>query len=325
MIPEKPLTIASRQSPLAQRQARLVREMLARAMALSVNDTRDYLKIETFLTQGDKRLAGSLAQIGGKGLFTKEIEQALLLGEADIAVHSMKDMPAEMPDGLVCAATPVRENPLDAFISPLASSPWDLPENAIVGTASVRRAAQVLQRRPDLRIVPLRGNVGTRLRKLEEGQADATFLAEAGLQRLENDEVARTVLEAEEMLPAVGQGVLCVQVREGQSELLKALKRINCPTTELCSTAERAFLVTLDGSCQTPIAGLATLDGDTLTMRVQLLSLDGKDVINRTETVTFDSDDHAARLDTAQHMGSTLAREIYDEAPASIRDLVAKS
>ena len=296
--------------------------MLARAMDLSVSDARDRLKIETFVTQGDKRLAGSLAAIGGKGLFTKEIEDALLERQADIAVHSMKDMPAEMPEGLIIGAVPGREDPRDAFISTMAKTPWEMPQEAVVGTSSVRRAAQLLSRRPDLKIVPLRGNVGTRLRKLKEGQADATFLAEAGLRRLETDDVERTVLEPEDMLPAVGQGVLCIQIREDAPGMSALLKPVTSEVTALCSEAERAFLARLDGSCQTPIAGLARLDGDRLHFVCQLLSLDGSEKVDHRGELTFAASDFDARLVEARAMGVRLAEEIYQKAPPAIRALV---
>ena len=322
MTGKKPLIIASRQSPLAQRQAFMVRDQLAVAMGLSENEIDAHLKIETFLTKGDKRLDGSLAKIGGKGLFTKEIEQALLIGAADIAVHSMKDMPAIMPDGLEIGAIPPRENPFDAFICETAPSPWDLPLGAVLGTSSVRRAAQALNRRPDLQIVPLRGNVGTRLTKLEAGEAAATFLAEAGLNRLDMRDLKRTVLPPEDFLPAVSQGVLCVQIREGDAALAGLLQAIHCTKTALCSAAERAFLETLDGSCQTPIAGLATLSEGKLHLRAQLLSLDGQSEMRREATLELGAAPHEDCLEMAQHVGQSLAKAMYADAPDPIRELV---
>lgn len=319
---ERPLVIASRKSPLAQRQARIVREMLARTMDLSISEARDCLKVETFVTQGDRRLTGSLAEIGGKGLFTKEIEDALLGRHADIAVHSMKDMPAEMPKGLMTGAVPQREDPRDAFISTMAGTPWDMPEKSVIGTSSVRRAAQLLARRPDLKIVPLRGNVGTRLEKLKAGQADGTFLAEAGLQRLENDHVKRVVLDPEEMLPAAGQGVLCIQIRQDSGSLAALLSALTCRNTAICSAVERGFLTRLDGSCQTPIAGLARLDGHELTFQAQLLSLDGVQSVRHSGTHVLVGGSDEAVLEEARLWGVRLAEEIYAMASPDIRVLI---
>ncbi len=316
--------IASRQSPLAVRQTGLVRAQLGQALGITVTEYSDRLSIKTFVTQGGKRLAGSLATIGGKGLFTKEIEHALLSGEADIAVHSMKDMPAIMPEGLVIAAIAAREHPRDAFISAMASSPWELPENAVFGTSSVRREAQLLHKRPDLRIVPLRGNVGRRLEKLEAGQADATLLAEAGLRRLDNVELERTVLETKEMLPAVGQGVLCIQMREDDERLAVVSEALSCERTTIVSAAERAFLTSLDGSCQTPIAGLARIEGEKLIFEAQLLSLDGREEISATEELDFSQSDKAGRVKEATEFGTQLAASLYEASPESIQQLVRR-
>ncbi|MCI5044515.1 MAG: hydroxymethylbilane synthase [Aquisalinus sp.] len=299
-----------------------MRSKLARHLGISETDYNDCLAIKTYVTQGDKRLAGSLASIGGKGLFTKEIEHALLNGEADIAVHSMKDMPAEMPDGLVTVAVPAREDPRDAFISDLAKSPWELPQSAVFGTSSVRRAAQLLHRRPDLKIVPLRGNVDRRLEKLNEGQADATLLAEAGLRRLDKADVTRTVLEPDEMLPAVSQGVLCVQMRQDDERIELVQEALACEQTSLISSAERAFLLRLDGSCQTPIAGLARLKGNTLSFRAQLLTLDGAQELTITESAEITHGSHSARLTAASEFGFALAERIFKAAPKAIQDIV---
>lgn len=312
--------IASRQSPLAVRQSEMVRDMI-----LAAAPSAGPIPIETFVTEGDRRLGGSLAEIGGKGLFTKEVEAALLAGVARIAVHSMKDMPAEMPDGLVTAAVPVREDCRDAFISTLSQSPWDLPKAAVVGTSSVRRAAQLLHRRPDLQVVAMRGNVGTRLEKLRAGTAQATFLAEAGLKRLDRSDVTRTVLDPEEMLPAVSQGVLCVQCRADDEETMALLEKIECTATSLASAAERAFLTRLDGSCRTPIAGLATFDGNDMRFRAQLLSLDGREAVSRDETVRLSGDSHGARLAEVMAHGLRWAEEIYEAASPAIRQLIRQA
>ena len=322
MSAEISLRLASRKSPLAVRQAVLMRSKLARHLSISETDYNDRLAIKTYVTQGDRRLAGSLAAIGGKGLFTKEIEHALLSGEADIAVHSMKDMPAKMPKGLVTAAVPAREDPRDAFISEMADKPWDLPENSVFGTSSVRRAAQLLYRRPDLRIVPLRGNVDRRLQKLKEGQADATLLAEAGLRRLDKVDLTRTVLEPEEMLPAVGQGVLCVQMREGDDRLPLVQAALACLDTSIVSSAERAFLHRLDGSCQTPIAGLAIMSGHQLNFTAQLLTLDGQQELTLRESLTLERSTVADQLEVARKFGISLADRIFAEAPQAIQEIV---
>ncbi len=254
-------------------QARLVQSMVAKAAGLPA----EAAPIRDYVSSGDRNLTGSLAEIGGKGLFTKEIEEALLSGAARFAVHSMKDMPAESPPGLVTAAIPPREDPRDAFISFVAETPWDLPSGARVGTASVRRAAQLLARRPDLETVTLRGNVGTRIDKLERGEAEATFLALAGLNRLSFEDHATTIMAVDEMLPAVGQGALCVQTREDDAEAREIAAVFNCPRTSACVAIERAFLAGLDGSCRTPIAGLAVIDGGEIVFRGEVLSLDGKE------------------------------------------------
>lgn len=298
--------VASRQSPLARIQARHVRGLIAAAMELDVEDIDARMPVRTYVSTGDRNLSGPLAEIGGKGLFTKEVEEALLSGAARFAVHSMKDMPAAHPDGLVTAAIPPREDPRDCFLSPRAGTPWDLPQGARIGAASVRRIAQVLRRRPDLETVALRGNVATRLDKLAAGDADATFLALAGLKRLGLEEKATRVLEPEEMLPAVGQGALCVQAREDDDEARALARRIACPETTICVAAERAFLAGLDGSCRTPIAGLARVEDGVVRFRGELLSLDGRE---RFETArVFDYDPQGA--DAAAAAGAAAAREI---------------
>jgi hydroxymethylbilane synthase len=265
--------IATRRSPLAMAQARLVQAMVAKAAGIDAAAA----PIRDYVSSGDRNLAGSLAEIGGKGLFTREIEEALLSGDARFAVHSMKDMPAEAPPGLVTAAIPAREDPRDVFISHVAASPWDLPPGARIGTASVRRQAQALARRPDLKPVVLRGNVGTRLEKLARGEADATFLALAGLKRLALEGHATAIMATDEMLPAVGQGALCVQARADDEEALAIAAQLNCAETAACVAVERAFLAGLDGSCRTPIAGLARVEDGEIRFRGELLSPDGRE------------------------------------------------
>lgn len=297
--------IASRRSPLAVAQAELVRDMIVKQAGV----TKGHAPVKDFVSSGDKNLSGSLAEIGGKGLFTKEIEEAVLSGAARFAVHSMKDMPAVSPPGLVTAAIPAREDPRDVFISPAAASPWELPQGGKIGSASVRRIAQVLARRPDLQPVTLRGNVGTRLGKLKDGVADATFLALAGLNRLGMAGVATAILEPDEMLPAVGQGALCVQCREDDAEAREIAAGLNCEKTSVCIAMERAFLAGLDGSCRTPIAGLAVLDGDEIWFRGELLSLDGRARFARERRIPYTSD----WVDAAR-AGADAAAEIRAEA-----------
>lgn len=232
-------------------------------------------EICTFKTTGDKIQDKSLREFGGKGLFTKEIEDALLSGGIDLAVHSMKDMPTVLPDGLEIACVLEREDVRDAFLSPAGSCLADLPEGAVVGTSSLRRQAQVRRMRPDFRVIEFRGNVETRLRKLSEGLADATLLAAAGLSRLGKQEHITAYIEPEEMLPAVAQGAICIETRCGDLSARALLGAIHHAETAICVGAERAFLGKLDGSCRTPIAGLAVLDGGVMHFRGQILTPDG--------------------------------------------------
>ncbi len=267
--------IASRQSSLAMVQAKLIGKMLFAMSDAANGGFKENFPILGLVSTGDKNLIGSLAEIGGKGLFTKEIEDALLDGRARFAVHSLKDMPAECPNGLVIAAIPPREDPRDAFISAKVKSPWELPEGGLLGTASVRRKAQTLLRRPDLNCKPLRGNVSTRLEKTKRGDVDGTFLAVAGLNRLGLQDEIQHVMEIDQMLPAVGQGALCVQAREDDDEALALAQKIACPVTTLCVTIERAFMAALDGSCKTPIAGYARVVGKNIKFDGEYLSLNG--------------------------------------------------
>lgn len=298
--------IASRRSPLAMRQAELVQAMIAKTAGLKPAQA----PVKDFVSSGDKNLAGSLAEIGGKGLFTKEIEEALLSGAARFAVHSMKDMPAASPAGLVTAAVPLREDPRDVFISPVAASPWDLPQGARIGSASVRRIAQVLARRPDIAAVTLRGNVQTRLKKLKDGAADATFLALAGLNRLGMANAATAILEPDDMLPAVGQGALCVQCREDDAEALEIAAAFTCAKTAACIAMERAFLAGLDGSCRTPIAGLAVIEEGEIRFRGELLSLNGRERYAAERSIPYTEGGNAP----AEKAGAEAAAEIRKQA-----------
>ena len=272
------LRIGTRGSPLALAQAYETRDRLMAAHDMS----EDRFEIVVIKTTGDKIQDRPLGEIGGKGLFTKEIEDALLDGSIDIAVHSMKDMPVEQPKGLVLDCFLPREDVRDAFVSLKYKSIADLPKGAKLGSSSLRRRAQILNRRPDIEVVEFRGNVQTRLRKLKEGIADATFLAMAGLNRLDNSAVAQSAIETDDLLPAVAQGAIGIERREGNQAMHDMLGAIADKDTEMRLTAERSFLKALDGSCQTPIAGLATLNGDSLTLRGQILRLDGSDQVSGT-------------------------------------------
>ena len=322
--PPWPLRIATRRSPLAVAQGEAVRARLARAHGVLEGAVAEAMPILTFQTTGDRQQTGSLAAIGGKGLFVKEIEMALLTGEADIAVHSMKDLPAEMPDGLTTAAVPPRDDPRDAFVTVDGRGLFDLPPGAVVGTSSVRRAAQLMRRRPDLRVAEMRGNVQTRLGKLAEGRADGTFLAEAGLRRLRRDDVRRHVLDPDVMLPALGQGALCVQARADDEAALTACEQVTCRASELATAAERAFVAVLDGSCRTPMAGLAAVRGDRLVFECQVLTLDGGRSMRRTRRVELHGRGHDDLILDAVAAGAEAGRAIEEEAGPLLRDMLAR-
>ena len=269
--PDRPLKIGTRGSPLALWQAHEVRRCLMAALGLPE------AAFETVVIKvtGDTIQDKALREIGGKGLFTREIEEALLDGAIDIAVHSMKDMPTLQPEGLVLDCYLERADVRDGFVSPRAARLQDLPQGAVVGSSSLRRRAQLKLRRPDLQLVEFRGNVQTRMRKLEEGVADATFLAMAGLTRLGMADMARSAIAPEEMLPACAQGAIGVERRVGDGRAAAMLAAVHHGPTGLRLAAERAFLTRLDGSCETPIAGLAVLEGDSLWLRGEILRPDG--------------------------------------------------
>jgi hydroxymethylbilane synthase len=269
--PARPLKIGTRGSPLALWQAHETRRSLMAAFALP----EDAFQIVVIKVTGDQIQDKALREIGGKGLFTREIEEALLDHSVDIAVHSMKDMPTVQPEGLILDCYLPRADVRDAFVSPRYASISDLPQGATVGSSSLRRRAQLALCRPDLQLVEFRGNVQTRMRKLDEGVAHATFLAMAGLTRLGMTEVARSAIAPEEMLPAVAQGAIGIERRTDDPRTAALLARIHDQATGLRLAAERSFLATLDGSCETPIAGLAVLEGDTLWLRGELLRPDG--------------------------------------------------
>jgi hydroxymethylbilane synthase len=266
------LRIGTRGSPLAMYQAHAVRDRLAAAHGIAPDD----IAIAVIRTTGDRIQDRPLADAGGKGLFTKEIEEALLAGAIDLAVHSAKDVPSLMPPGLRLAAYLEREDVRDAFLSHKAGSLAALPRGASLGTSSPRRQAIALRLRPDLRIVPLRGNVETRLRKLEDGVADATILAVAGLKRLGLQRHATRVMSEAEFLPAGGQGAIAIEARADDDSTNERLARIDHADTAAAVTLERAFLAVLDGTCKTPIAAHATVDGGSIAFRGLIATPDGR-------------------------------------------------
>ena len=274
--PDQPFQIGTRGSPLALWQAHEVR----RCLALAHDLPESAFAIVVIKVTGDQILDKALKDIGGKGLFTREIEEALAEGAIDIAVHSMKDMPTVQPDGLMLDCYLPRQDVRDAFVSPQVPRLMDLPQGAVVGSSSLRRRAQLAHRRPDLQLVEFRGNVQTRMKKLQDGVAKATFLAMAGLNRLGLTHMAQGPIEVTEMLPAVAQGAIGIERRITDARAQALLAAIHDTATGQRLAAERAFLARLDGSCDTPIAGLAVLDGDTLWLRGEILRPDGSRVIS---------------------------------------------
>ena len=306
--PESTLKIGTRGSPLALAQAYETRDRLMLAHGLP----EDAFEIVVIKTTGDRILDRPLKEIGGKGLFTREIEDALLDASIDIAVHSMKDMPVLQPDGLVIDCYLPRQDVRDAFVSPDFASIADLPQGAVVGSSSLRRRAQLAHFRPDLVLVEFRGNVQTRMQKLADGVAQATFLAMAGLTRLGRLDVVRSEISTDEMLPAVAQGAIGIERRRDDPRTGPLLAAINDADTTLRINAERAFLAQLDGSCQTPIAGLAELRGDRLTLRGEIILPDGSAVFaGHREGLASDG----------PAMGRDLADELRARAPADFFDL----
>ncbi len=291
------LHIGTRGSPLALAQAREVAARLAEAHGWAA-DAAEIMPIET---KGDAIVDRSLSELGGKGLFTVEIEAALKAGRIDIAVHSAKDMSTDLPDGLAIRATLPREDVRDAFLSPVATILSELPKGSVFGTSSLRRRALVLRMRPDLRVVEFRGNVATRLRKLAEGVADATMLAAAGLKRLGLSDKASSLIETGDFLPAVGQGAIAIEARADDDRVGELLAPINDPATLTCIEAERAFLAALDGSCRTPIGGLAQIVGDRLGFDGIIVTPDGRE-FHRTE--------RSGSLADAEAMGRDAGEEL---------------
>jgi hydroxymethylbilane synthase len=299
--PTSPLIIGTRGSPLALAQAHETRRRLSTAFDLSP----EAFVIKVIKTTGDKILDRPLKEIGGKGLFTREIEDDMLRGAIDIAVHSMKDMPVLQPNGLVLDTYLPREDVRDAFVSAGHDRLADLPSGAVVGTSSLRRRAQLLHFRPDLNVVEFRGNVQTRLKKLEDNVADCTFLAMAGLRRLDMAHVAKSAIETEEMLPAVAQGAIGIERRIDDTRAAQMLEAIHDKETGQRLVAERAFLEALDGSCETPIAGLSELDGTNMRLRGQVLRPDGSESIG---------DDVSGSIEDGAEMGRAMAAKLLAEA-----------
>ena len=309
-----PLKIGTRGSPLAVAQARETRARLMAAYDLP----EDAFEICIIKTTGDDRTLIdadiALKTIGNKGLFTKEIEEAMLRGDIDIAVHSTKDMPVEQPDGLVLDVFLPREDVRDAFMSAHYASLADLPQGAVVGTSSLRRRAQLLVKRPDLKVVEFRGNVQTRLKKLGDGVADATFLAMAGLNRMDMSDVAQAAIAPEDMLPAIAQGTISIERRSSDARAQTMLAAIHDVEAGQRVTTERAFLAALDGSCETPIAGLALIEGDQIWLRGEILKPDGSQVfIGERRGPIADGPD----------MGRDLAAELLGQAGPDFFDAVA--
>ena len=301
------LSIATRKSPLAMWQAEFVkRQLLEQHPHLSID-------LIGMSTQGDVLLDVPLAKIGGKGLFIKELEEQMLAGNAHLAVHSMKDLPAVLPEGFAIGAVMTRHNPLDAFVSNTYACLDDLPQGAIVGTSSLRRKSQLLAIRPDLQLQDLRGNIQTRMRKLDEGQYDAIILAAAGLERMGLPERIRSVIAAEVCLPAVAQGALAIEVLAKDASTQAFVDCLNDESTLACVRAERAMNAALEGGCQVPIGSYAIWQGDQIWLRGLVASLDGQTIIR--------GERKGAAAD-ALWMGEDLAQELLAKGAKSILDAV---
>jgi hydroxymethylbilane synthase len=301
------IRIGTRASLLAVTQSTWVKNQIERQHP---GTTVELVKI---ITKGDKILDVPLAKVGGKGLFVKEIEDALLDGRVDLAVHSMKDVPAELPAGLHVAIVPEREIPFDAFISVHYKTLVELPQGATVGTSSLRRKSQLAAIRPDLEIKDLRGNLDTRLKKLDEGVYDAIILAGAGLNRLGMQNRITALFSPEQMLPAIGQGALGIELREADSELLAGLQFLHHADTAAAVAAERAFLLRLEGGCQVPIGGFATVAGGAVQLTGLIAALDGKTVFKEQLT---------GPVDAAAEIGKTLAETLLNAGGKAVLDEV---
>ena len=300
-LPSWPLKIGTRGSPLALAQAVETRVRLMRAW----DWPDEAFEVVVIQTSGDRIQDRPLRLVGGKGLFTREIEDQLLDGQIDIAVHSMKDMPTAQPEGLVLDTFLPREDMRDAFVSQSVNSIASLTEGARVGTSSLRRRAQLMHVRPDLDVVEFRGNVQTRLKKLNDGLASATFLAMAGLNRLNMAHVATVAIEPEQMLPALAQGVIGIERRSNDTKIATLLEPLHDVSTGLQLSCERAFLAALDGSCETPIAGLAIIEGSNLFLRGEVLRPDGSEKL---------SGQRRGPIANGAEMGRDLAEDLLSQA-----------
>jgi hydroxymethylbilane synthase len=298
-----PIRIGTRGSKLALAQSGMMRDRIVAAAG-----DRTVEPLVTITTTGDRIQDRRLLEVGGKALFTKEIEEALLDGRIDAAVHSMKDVPADNPPGLVIAAIPEREDPRDAFVSPKHASLAELPKGARLGTASLRRQAQALHIRPDLEVVLLRGNVDTRLRKLEEGEADAILLAASGLNRLGLGHVPKSFLDPTQCPPAPGQGALAIQTRAEDADA-PWVAALRCRATTLAVAAERGALAALEGSCRTAVGAHAVLDGDRLSLIVEALTPDGARCFRQADTLDLGADAETAARDLGLRLGEAVRRE----------------
>lgn len=311
---QKTITLATRESPLALWQAHYVKALLENA------HNHVTVEIMGMTTQGDQIIDVALSKVGGKGLFIKELETALLSGAADIAVHSMKDVPMDLPEGLEITALCERANPYDAFVSNTYRTPEQLPQNATVGTSSLRRSCQLKHWRPDLNIQFLRGNVQTRLKKLDEGQYDAIILACAGLERLELHGRIASAFDSETMLPATGQGAVGIECRSDNMEIHKLLSAIHDDETAVCVQAERAFNNELNGGCHAPVAAFSELRGNELTLRGRVGSIDGSTLLKVDCVIDVTLGLNHIEAVAAKLAGDIIAqggRQLIDEALAA--------
>ncbi len=306
------IIVGTRKSNLAITQTEWVIEQLKKA------GVKNEFEVKKISTKGDKIIDVMLSKVGGKGLFVKEIEQAMYDKEIDFAVHSMKDMPAELPEGLVISSIPVREDHRDAFISKDNIPLKDLPAGSIVGTSSLRRSSQILAKRPDLEIKWIRGNVETRLRKMREEDYDAIILAVSGLKRVGlSEELITEYLDPEVVIPAVGQGALAIECREDDDELHDILARINDVHTEKTITAERAFLNRIEGGCQIPIGGYAYLESDDIILSAMVGSPDGQTIL---QEVVRGNDPVQVGEQAAQKLLDQGAKDIVDQAKKELNE-----
>lgn len=303
------IIVGSRRSRLALTQTNQVIDQLK---ALSPGTE---FEVKEIVTKGDRILDVTLSKVGGKGLFVKEIEQAMFDGEIDMAVHSMKDMPAVLPEGLVIGAVPEREDHRDAYIANGHIPFRELPAGSVIGTSSLRRGAQLLAARPDLEIKWIRGNIDTRLKKLQNEEYDAIILAAAGLARMGwSNEIITAFLDEELSVPAVGQGALAIECRGDDEELLALLKRFTCERTKRTVSAERAFLNAVDGGCQVPVAGFGVIEGEEVTLTALVASPDGQTILK--ETVSG-KDAEQVGLEAANRLKSRGAAELIEAARAA--------